>query len=85
MSEREYTNLIKLNIYGKPECERHGAMNCVNKERTIYRCMMCHVGIAFENDTTKLSKLIRDLEVFYGIENEAIVRLKNLVGEYSVV
>jgi hypothetical protein len=26
---------------GKPLCVRHGAMNCVNPELTIWRCLSC--------------------------------------------
>lgn len=26
---------------GKPACIDHGAMNCVNIERSIWRCLMC--------------------------------------------
>jgi tRNA nucleotidyltransferase/poly(A) polymerase len=26
------------------ECKEHGAMNCVNPERTIWRCLTCNVG-----------------------------------------
>jgi hypothetical protein len=27
-----------------PSCKVHGAMNAVNPERNIYRCLMCHVA-----------------------------------------
>lgn len=40
-----YTNLVKFDGTGYPSCEKHGAMNCVNKERTLYRCPVCHIGI----------------------------------------
>lgn len=28
-------------IWNKPCCLLHGAMNCVNAERTIWRCLAC--------------------------------------------
>ena len=28
----------------KVTCLEHGACNCVNKERTIWRCLTCHEG-----------------------------------------
>ena len=28
----------------KVTCREHGACNCVNKERTIWRCLTCHEG-----------------------------------------
>ena len=28
----------------KVTCKEHGACNCVNKERTIWRCLTCHEG-----------------------------------------
>lgn len=27
--------------WNKPECIEHKAMNCVNEERTIWRCLTC--------------------------------------------
>ena len=42
-----YINLIKFDENGYPLCEEHGAMNCVNKERSLWRCTQCHVGISF--------------------------------------
>jgi hypothetical protein len=27
-----------------PSCADHGAMNAVNPERSIYRCLTCHVA-----------------------------------------
>lgn len=29
---------------GYPHCSEHGAMLCVNEERTIWRCSTCHLG-----------------------------------------
>jgi hypothetical protein len=40
-----YVNLVKFDTDGYPTCEKHGSMNCVNRERTIYRCPVCHIGI----------------------------------------
>lgn len=45
--ERQYTNLIVFDKNGYPACEKHGALNCVNKERTLWRCSICHVGVSF--------------------------------------
>lgn len=28
-------------VWLKPECIDHGAMNAVNNDRTIYRCLIC--------------------------------------------
>lgn len=28
-------------------CEEHGAMSCVNKERSLWRCTSCHIGVDF--------------------------------------
>lgn len=27
-----------------PSCSIHGAMLCINIERTLYRCPSCHIG-----------------------------------------
>jgi len=43
----QYVNLIRFDANGYPECEEHGAMNCVNKERSLWRCMACGVGVDF--------------------------------------
>lgn len=35
-------------VYAHPEwkvaCKEHGAMNCVNEDRTIWRCLTCNAG-----------------------------------------
>ena len=45
----QYANLIKFDASGYPSCEKHGAMNCVNKERSLWRCSACGVGVSFED------------------------------------
>jgi len=42
-----YNNLVKFDARGYPTCEEHGAMNCVNEERSLWRCSACHIGIDF--------------------------------------
>jgi hypothetical protein len=42
---RKYINLVKFDRKGYPSCEEHGAMNCVNHNRTLWRCLECHIGI----------------------------------------
>lgn len=32
------------NWWGKPTCIDHGVMNCVSKDRTIWRCIECGRG-----------------------------------------
>jgi hypothetical protein len=44
---RGYVNLIMFDLNGYPSCEKHGAMNCVNKERSLWRCLTCGVGVSF--------------------------------------
>ena len=41
----KYMNLVKFDSLGYPSCEEHGAMNCVNPNRTIWRCLQCNIGI----------------------------------------
>lgn len=47
-----YVNLVKFDENGYPMCEEHGAMFCVNKDRTLLRCGVCHIGI----DTANLDR-----------------------------
>lgn len=35
---------VSLHPQHKVACSQHGAMNCVNPERTIWRCLTCHVA-----------------------------------------
>jgi len=44
--EEGYKNLVKFDANGYPHCEEHGAMNCVNKETSIWRCTVCGVGFS---------------------------------------
>lgn len=44
-----YVNLVKFDANGYPSCEEHGAMNCVNKPRSLWRCIMCGIGVSFES------------------------------------
>lgn len=44
---REYKNLVMFDASGYPSCEEHGAMACVNKERSLWRCIQCGVGVSF--------------------------------------
>jgi len=43
-----YISLVKFDRRGYPSCELHGAMHCVNKERSIWRCPICHIGVSFD-------------------------------------
>ena len=54
MPKRQYVNLVKFDENGFPICEQHGAMLCVNKELTLYRCGICHIGI----DTTFIFRYV---------------------------
>jgi hypothetical protein len=42
-----YVNRVMFDRNGYPSCEEHGAMNCVNKETTLWRCLACGIGIDF--------------------------------------
>jgi len=42
-----YKNIIQFDASGYPSCEEHGAMVCVNKERNLWRCIQCGVGVSF--------------------------------------
>lgn len=42
-----YKNIIRFDARGYPSCEKHGAMTCVNKERSLWRCIQCGVGVSF--------------------------------------
>ena len=44
-----YKNLIHFDENGYPTCEEHGAMNCVNKDLTLWRCTECHIGVDVRN------------------------------------
>lgn len=47
--DRDVTNnLVNEDIYGKPECWRHGAMNRVDPIRRIYRCQEMYCGVGAE-------------------------------------
>lgn len=46
---KKYKNLVKFDEQGYPSCEEHGAMTCVNKERSLWRCSACHIGVSFEH------------------------------------
>jgi len=45
--KESYKNIIQFGRKGYPSCEEHGAMNCVNKDRSLWRCIMCGVGVSF--------------------------------------
>ena len=36
-------------IDAKPICKKHKAMNAVNLDRSIWRCLMCNVGVYYED------------------------------------
>jgi hypothetical protein len=40
-------NIIQFDSAGYPFCEKHGAMNCVSKDRVLWRCFACGVGVSF--------------------------------------
>lgn len=42
----EYINLVKFDTGNNLVCEEHGAMLCVNKDRSIWRCPVCNIGIS---------------------------------------
>jgi hypothetical protein len=35
---------VRFGVVQGPSCQQHGAMNAVNPERSIYRCLTCHVA-----------------------------------------
>lgn len=43
----EYKNIVQFDANGYPSCEKHGAMNCVNKDRKLWRCITCGIGVSF--------------------------------------
>jgi hypothetical protein len=44
---KKYVNLVKI-VDNTVSCEEHGAMLCVNREKTLYRCPACGVGLSIE-------------------------------------
>jgi hypothetical protein len=42
-----YKNIVQFDLNGLPSCELHGAMNCVSKNRKLWRCIMCGIGVSF--------------------------------------
>ena len=40
-------NIVQFDKRGYPSCEEHGAMNCVEKGRRLWRCIVCGVGVSF--------------------------------------
>ncbi|MFA5307095.1 MAG: hypothetical protein WC365_06620 [Candidatus Babeliales bacterium] len=47
--KEETKNIIQFDVNGYPSCEVHGAMNCVSKNRKLWRCIACGVGVSFGN------------------------------------
>ncbi len=47
--KEDYKNIVQFDMNGYPSCEKHGAMNCVSKDRQLWRCIMCGVGVSFES------------------------------------
>ena len=47
-------NVIRFDSKGRPNCEKHGAMNCY--DHTIYRCVMCGVAVQLEDNMIVVSK-----------------------------
>lgn len=41
-------------VWNKPECIEHGAMNCVSPDRSIWRCLTC-ARSAFDIDAVTRS------------------------------
>jgi hypothetical protein len=42
---RKYISLVQFTSLGYPTCELHGAMLCMNSDKTLWRCPDCNVGI----------------------------------------
>lgn len=41
-------NLVYVDVLSNtPHCKQHGAMLCMNEERTIWRCPACNVGMLY--------------------------------------
>ena len=40
--------LVYWDERNKASCKKHGAMLCVSKDRRIWRCPACHVGLYVE-------------------------------------
>ena len=57
-----YKNLVQFDENGYPKCEEHGAMNCVNKDLTLWRCPECHIGIDIKNIYRYVEREIRSSE-----------------------
>ena len=56
-----YKNLVQFDDNGYPTCEEHGAMNCVNKDLTLWRCAECHIGIDIKNTYRFVEREVRGL------------------------
>lgn len=42
-------NLVYVDVLSNtPHCKQHGAMLCMNRECTIWRCPACNVGMLFK-------------------------------------
>lgn len=58
--KRKYTALVKFDENGHIICELHGAMLCVNKDKTLYRCNICHIGMDLNNIHCFIEKEVRE-------------------------
>lgn len=41
--------LLQFDSGGYPWCENHGAMTCINKPRSVWRCSVCGKGVSFKS------------------------------------
>jgi len=69
-------SIIRFDKKGRPNCEKHGAMNCYDHE--IYRCIMCGVAVQLE-EVEIIVPIKQSLE--QDIENPMIGMLPNLEEE----
>lgn len=83
--------LLQFDSGGYPWCENHGAMNCVNKPRSVWRCSVCGKGVSFESvealdEWIKLhsvkSELFYELLSFKDRENCFVIKLVYLKCRY---
>lgn len=79
-----YKNIVQFDENGYPSCEKHGAMTCVNKQRLLWRCVTCGVGVSFEHVNVFDEWIRRQKQrTKLGIERISVQRLRfkeSLVG-----
>lgn len=53
-------DLIEITPEGHYYCKKHGAMNCIKKDLTLYRCTACGIGIQTSSPHKTLYQIKKD-------------------------